>query len=281
MEAHLTGTGNRLLENGRDLVKVSTHPNACEKCRPWEGKVLTLTGKTPGYPTLQEAKDTGLFHPRCEHAYGLYIDLDAEIEAAERQSGGGVLKPKPKHYVDIPGLPEDAKMGLAHAFAEALDHGLKTDKECLLHIDAKTGKQVYNKVTGSINQVRFPPDLIDWLKRAPDRSIWSIHNHPKSSSFSDADITVAAAYRALAGVTVIGHDETRYFVSVKPGAVVDPHKIEKDWGAARAKYRSHYVNLVFSGKMTPDEAWKEHSHRIMEDVAQANGLEYRRWLPGE
>lgn len=79
MEAHLEGTKNRILEHGYDLVKITTHPGSCEKCLPYEGKVLSLSGKTPGYPTLAEAKAKGLFHPRCKHAYGLKVDLDAEI----------------------------------------------------------------------------------------------------------------------------------------------------------------------------------------------------------
>jgi Phage minor capsid protein 2. len=77
MEAHLQGTAIRLMENGHDLVKVSSHAGACEKCVPWQGKILSLSGQTEGYPTLQEAKDKGLFHPRCRHAYGLYLpDLE-------------------------------------------------------------------------------------------------------------------------------------------------------------------------------------------------------------
>jgi hypothetical protein len=80
MEAHLQGTANRLAEQGHDLIKVSSHRGACPLCTPWEGKVLSLTGKTPGYPTLEEAKAAGLFHPNCRHAYGLHIDLDKEIE---------------------------------------------------------------------------------------------------------------------------------------------------------------------------------------------------------
>jgi len=83
MQAHLQGTANRLVEQGHDLVKVSTHRGACELCRPFEGKILSITGRTPGYPTLEEAKAAGLFHPRCRHAYGLYIDLDKEIEELE------------------------------------------------------------------------------------------------------------------------------------------------------------------------------------------------------
>lgn len=78
MEAHLTGTANRLTEYGRDLVQVSTHSKPCELCIPWQGKILSLTGKTGGYPTLAQAKEKGLFHPNCKHAYGLYIDFDEE-----------------------------------------------------------------------------------------------------------------------------------------------------------------------------------------------------------
>jgi hypothetical protein len=85
MQAHLEGTANRLVEQGHDLIKVSTHRGACPLCEPWQGKVLSITGKTKGYPTLEEAKAAKLFHPNCRHAYGLYIDLDKEIglEAGE------------------------------------------------------------------------------------------------------------------------------------------------------------------------------------------------------
>ena len=83
MEAHLQGTANRLVEQGHDLVKVSIHLGACELCVPWQGKILSITGKTKGYPTLEEAKAAGLFHPNCRHAYGLYIDLDLDDEEKE------------------------------------------------------------------------------------------------------------------------------------------------------------------------------------------------------
>ncbi len=73
MEAELQGTANRTLEAGFDLVKVSDHLEECELCRPWEGRVLSLTGATKGYPTLAEAKDAGLFHPRCAHALSAWV----------------------------------------------------------------------------------------------------------------------------------------------------------------------------------------------------------------
>jgi hypothetical protein len=78
-EAHWVGTENRILEQGFDLVKVSTHAKSCSRCAPWQGKVLSLTGRTEGYPTMEQAIAAGFRHPRCRHAFGLYLDLDAEI----------------------------------------------------------------------------------------------------------------------------------------------------------------------------------------------------------
>lgn len=81
METHLNATANRLIESGHDLIKISSHSKPCDKCKKWEKKTLSLTGKTKGYPTLEEAKNDGLFHPRCRHTFSISIDIDAEIAA--------------------------------------------------------------------------------------------------------------------------------------------------------------------------------------------------------
>lgn len=68
---------NTLTAEGHDLVKVSVQ-GAKDDCRKWEGKVLSLTGKTKGYPTLAEAKASNeVLHPRCRHSLVFY---DPEIE---------------------------------------------------------------------------------------------------------------------------------------------------------------------------------------------------------
>ena len=77
METHLNATANRFVENKYDLIKISKHSNPCELCKPWEGEILSLTGKTEGYKTLEFAKSKGIFHPNCKHAYGAYLpELD-------------------------------------------------------------------------------------------------------------------------------------------------------------------------------------------------------------
>ena len=75
-EAHTQGTLNRLSEQGHDLIIVSRHRSPCELCGVWEGKVLSITGKTKGYPTFEEAKANGLMHPNCRHVVSLYFVLD-------------------------------------------------------------------------------------------------------------------------------------------------------------------------------------------------------------
>lgn len=74
-EARNTGLSNKMLENGYDLVQVSSH-GASDVCQDWEGEILSLTGETDGYPTVDEATGDGLFHPNCQHALNaIHMDL--------------------------------------------------------------------------------------------------------------------------------------------------------------------------------------------------------------
>jgi hypothetical protein len=102
-EAHTHGTLNRLSEQGHDLNIVSRHRGACPLCTPWEGKILSISGKTKGYPTFEEAKASGLMHPNCRHTVSLYIDLDKEIE--ELNAKEGAVKDK---HIEVPAItPQD------------------------------------------------------------------------------------------------------------------------------------------------------------------------------
>lgn len=66
------GHADKLLANDRDLVIVSDSPEECPLCRPWENKILSLTGRTDGYPTRLDAIAAGLFHANCTHRTYLY-----------------------------------------------------------------------------------------------------------------------------------------------------------------------------------------------------------------
>lgn len=71
--AQVDGTLDQFVADGRDLVIVSDAPEECRVCRPWEGKVLSISGRTPGYPSVTEARNAGLLHANCRHALRAYV----------------------------------------------------------------------------------------------------------------------------------------------------------------------------------------------------------------
>jgi hypothetical protein len=75
--AALQGHIDRQLEVGEDLVKVSSIGTTCPICARWQGVVLSISGNSPKYHSIEEAKATGLFHPNCKHTLVMHIpELD-------------------------------------------------------------------------------------------------------------------------------------------------------------------------------------------------------------
>ena len=73
MKIHNEAVKNEFIAHGEDLVIISFHLPTCEMCKPWNGKIVSLTGATKDYPTMTQAEADGLFHPNCRHAFSLYI----------------------------------------------------------------------------------------------------------------------------------------------------------------------------------------------------------------
>lgn len=55
-------------ETGSDLMRISTGGDpSCAGCFPWEGCIISVSGKTKGFPTYEDARKGGCFHPNCVH----------------------------------------------------------------------------------------------------------------------------------------------------------------------------------------------------------------------
>jgi hypothetical protein len=78
--ASLQGHIDRQTASGRDLIVISDHAGECPVCRPWENKVLSISGNNPKYPSLATAKAKGLFHPNCRHTITGYIEGLTDLE---------------------------------------------------------------------------------------------------------------------------------------------------------------------------------------------------------
>ncbi len=71
---------------GSDLVMVTRGGDPhCGGCFPWEGRILSLSGNTEGFPTYDAAKEAGCFHPNCVHTLdGVDKTADADEIALQR-----------------------------------------------------------------------------------------------------------------------------------------------------------------------------------------------------
>jgi hypothetical protein len=91
-QAHVQGGLDRYQQQGRYLVIVSNAPEECRLCRPYEGKVLSMTGRQPtdtelgGHRfagSLEQARRDGLLHPNCRHALDAFIPGLTKVPAHE------------------------------------------------------------------------------------------------------------------------------------------------------------------------------------------------------
>ena len=73
MLSSIAGYTQEALNHSEDLVIISDHWDECPLCAQWERTVLSLTGATPGYPTVADARAGGLFHPNCLHSMTVYV----------------------------------------------------------------------------------------------------------------------------------------------------------------------------------------------------------------
>lgn len=121
--AAIQGHVATLSASGLDLVLVSDAPRECPLCRPWEGKVLSISGQsvgtvevrsaTTGQPvkvhvagSVAEARAAGFQHPNCRHSLNAYVP-------------GAAIAPKPRSS------PEGYE---AQQRQRALERGIRTWK---------------------------------------------------------------------------------------------------------------------------------------------------------
>lgn len=76
---------NQLVENGYDLVQISTHWPTCDLCAALQGRVYSISGRDPRFPPLSEVfgKYT-IIHPNCRHIVTPWMEsLKTPEEIAE------------------------------------------------------------------------------------------------------------------------------------------------------------------------------------------------------
>ncbi len=87
-----------LTESGFNLAKISEDGDPdCPVCAAWEGRIIQLSGKSKKFPTLEDARAAGMFHPNCTHRPE-YVDELFDADEIARQGKSG--KPTPGQMAD-------------------------------------------------------------------------------------------------------------------------------------------------------------------------------------
>jgi len=129
-QAHNTGTINRMVETGYDLAEVSEHTGSCPLCIPWQGQILSATGRTKAYESLDNAVAMGLFHQNCRHTVTPYHEayLDKAV----------VWDSEAQKYVPY----KELRAGKRQQFSDALGMHKKTVEAIGLDAAAQFNKYV-------------------------------------------------------------------------------------------------------------------------------------------
>ncbi len=125
-ECYLAGCA----KGGSDIVTISVSGDCCDACGKYENALLSISGATPGLPTLEEAMAEGLFHPNCTHR------IIAVPESVARKYYGPGGEKKPKTRKRLPDL-------------EAADHRSSANKR--EDVEKNSGK---NKPADQTNQLQ-------------------------------------------------------------------------------------------------------------------------------
>jgi len=74
------------LADGGELARISSDGAdlRCKQCQAWEGRIIRISGKGRDFPTYDDAKDAGVFHPNCVHSLE-YVDEEDEASDIARQ----------------------------------------------------------------------------------------------------------------------------------------------------------------------------------------------------
>ncbi len=149
MQAGRRSYQDKCAEEGYDVVQLSYGGNSCEACERWEGKIFSLTGATPGLPTLADLEADGVFHPNCVHSYTALTDFElAEMGLEIRQPGTADDRLEDTAPIDVPaGEARDIADGIEARRSEW--PGDPNDLEVVKQLGGSTGAELVEDADGN------------------------------------------------------------------------------------------------------------------------------------
>lgn len=172
------GVMNTAQEFGFDLAIITTHGSDHPECAAWEGKTISLSGKTEGYPSLDDATEGGLFHVGCRHGYTITTEsgkpkpFTPQNKYDDVRVGDEILSVKDGHFYRTMDAKEYAYMlntGELAPTPKGLFGQGKTDNKKYFGSDPKLGAIVANTYAKTDQQftIAVPIDAMPKLNNDP------------------------------------------------------------------------------------------------------------------
>lgn len=152
-----------LAESGFKLARISDDGDPdCPVCAAWEGRIVQTVGRSGRFPTYDDARAAGVFHPNCTHRLE-YVDEDLDAEEIARQSKAG--KPTPAQLVDRQTIQEQKDTIDRSRYT---DQGLTREKADR----AVTADRLERVIRAGISEEAaaaarsLPPDALDAIRKS-------------------------------------------------------------------------------------------------------------------
>ncbi|MCL6446324.1 MAG: phage head morphogenesis protein [Alicyclobacillus sp.] len=274
------------------------HPDICDRYASHGGNGFWKAGDEPAKPhpwcrcvIVPKLEDTNQFVQRLRQ---WAQDPQSQPDIESWYSGVREWLPRPRQFYPVsrhvqekprvsPFVNALLDVGVSDRAARTAEQlveylrelTVQHDVEYAAMVEIGSGEQV-GKVLGGVNDSVNVGDHINLIQ--PGKQYLHIHTHPRSSSFSDADIALLVKY-AIDVMIVSGKDGTKYVMAKRPGGVTaDPSTVTRRYIETVNRLRPKYVEIYMT---TRDEhsTWKEHSNEVWELIADELGLHYIRVLP--
>lgn len=194
----------------------------------------------------------------------------------ELRSALGMSATKPEKRAEK--APESPKVDIEARDEEArsycLKNGKRQQKEHLVAYDAITGLELQRNM-GTRSSVSLDRRLIEKLND-PNSSVIIHHNHPKSTSFSPADVNIAAKYVGAKGIFAHGHDGSVFYAerSREPLSATA-------FDVIASRFETKLQKEVNFGRMTAADANQLFNHLVWRVVEARGQINYRAEFAGK
>ncbi|MEG1158026.1 MAG: hypothetical protein RSD64_01550 [Christensenellaceae bacterium] len=165
-----------------------------------------------------------------------------------------------------PNLKPKVRDAMIKAHNDVWEFGMKTGREKGIIIRKSTGK-VLEQTEGEKSSVKLN------LSGYKDDSLIIIHNHPKSNSFSVADMVTLNRNRAINTLAIQGQNGMSYTLRIGNG-----HRLDMKYPEVLKNILTIQFDRIIETTYVKDMSQNELSHRVVKEIADYYGWDYKRFF---